>query len=288
MFTRDAVNLYVALAMAFFGSACFAAEASLTFQRSGQAIPLDAEESQRVIQKIEAIVRSANFNSLNHPEGFDASVLRPVAEIRKDSFLNVHYSAPTTFSTIGGELIADDIWIDIRPQNPHAGLFPGPICLVNAAGITCLGKESGMLVIGLGLDPAIYPHLPHQMQVELKSAKVIEKSASATPLIGFEERGFVGVVIGTTKQVPGGDFRSILSVIPKSPAADAGIKSGDYIISVDGKSTAGMKTPFELIHALQGAPGTQIRLELKGVDSEGVDTLTITRAKQIFSVDLPK
>jgi len=114
-------------------------------------------------------------------------------------------------------------------------------------------------------------------------------STDAASPNGIEERGFVGVVISNApKQAPTGDFRSILSVIPESAAAEAGIRPGDYILSVDGQSTAGMKSYAELLHALQGAPGTRIRLELKRIEGGRIETLTITRGKQLFSVDFPK
>jgi len=168
---RSARGFHVILALALIGSSCLAAEPSLSFQSSGEAVPLTPVDSQRLIQEIEAVVKSANFNTLNHPGGFLASDFRPVEEIKKDSFLHVHYGAPTKFATVGGDLIATDIWIDIRhvePNNPHGGLLPGPTTLVNAEGTTSLGKESGVLLIALGLDPAIFGRLPPLMQKSLE------------------------------------------------------------------------------------------------------------------------
>ena len=68
----------------------------------------------------------------------------------------------------------------------------------------------------------------------------------------------------------------------------AGVKPGDYILSIDGVSTSSLKTYLELIHALQGAPGSSVKLELKRINSKRTETLNLTRAKQLFSVDIPK
>ena len=177
LLARRIAGFHLILAMALVGGSCLAAEPSLSFQTNGKAVPLARKDSQRLIQEIEALVRSANFDSRNNPGFFEASDFRTVDEIRADSFLHVHYSAPTKFATIGGDLMATDIWIDIRPNNPrHGGLYPGPTTLVSLEGVAWLGKESGVLLDALGLDPAIYAHLPEPMQKTLESGrKMVEE-----------------------------------------------------------------------------------------------------------------
>jgi len=111
----------------------------------------------------------------------------------------------------------------------------------------------------------------------------------ATPPQNVEIRGFLGIVVPSSpKSVPTGDFRSILSVIAKTPAAAAGIQSGDYILSVDGRSTAELKSFGELVHLLQGAPDSKVRLELKRIGSGQVEILTLTRIGMGFAAGSPK
>lgn len=172
LFGQQGPRLVAASAVAFIASSCFAPKPSLTFQTDGRTITVGSNDRQRIIQKIEAIVRSASFNSRDHPDWFTNRVdFRAVEEISKDSFLHLHHTSPVRFKTLGGELIAEDVWIDIQSQNPNGGGLPGPISLVGEGKITWLTKESGFLVIGLGLDPVIYPHLPQPIRKTLDAAR---------------------------------------------------------------------------------------------------------------------
>jgi C-terminal processing protease CtpA/Prc len=102
-------------------------------------------------------------------------------------------------------------------------------------------------------------------------------------------RGFIGVLVpSAVSQVPTRDFRTILSIFPNSPAEAAGVAAGDYILAVDGKSTATMQEYLELVHALQGAPGSVVRLQLKRIADGQIETLAITRGKQFFGPGFPK
>ena len=129
------------------------------------------------------------------------------------------------------------------------------------------------------------------LYISLLTAFVVCTSSAAdvSPIPGVEVRGFIGVVIPTSpKQVATGDFRSVLSIVPKSPAEAAAIKPGDFILSVNGQSTAPMKSYLDLVHALQGPPDSTVRLELKRIETGQIETIQITRSKQLFSADFPK
>lgn len=71
--------------------------------------------------------------------------------------------------------------------------------------------------------------------------------------------------------------------LPQSPAADAGIVPGDYIIAVDGRSTAGMKVHMDLFRVLQGAPDTVVRIEMKRVATGKIELIALKRGKHLFS-----
>ena len=54
----------------------------------------------------------------------------------------------------------------------------------------------------------------------------------------------------------------VISPIDGTPAAKAGIKSGDFIVGVDGKSVEG-DSLNDVVHMIQGKPGTKITLTIK-------------------------
>ncbi|MBP6890226.1 MAG: S41 family peptidase [Veillonella sp.] len=80
----------------------------------------------------------------------------------------------------------------------------------------------------------------------------------------------VGIVIGK-----GQNGLEVVSAIEDTPAAKAGIKAGDNIVSIDGKRTASMSLE-EASKLMRGAAGTQVVLGIRsGSETKNV---TITRA----------
>ncbi len=75
-----------------------------------------------------------------------------------------------------------------------------------------------------------------------------------------------------------GDYLTIISPIPNTPAEKAGLKSGDQVIAIDGEDMTGVAS--EIAHQkVLGPAGTNVTLTIK---REGVDApfdVTITRAK---------
>jgi carboxyl-terminal processing protease len=68
----------------------------------------------------------------------------------------------------------------------------------------------------------------------------------------------------------------VLSPIDDTPAAKAGILAGDVITQVDGTPIKGL-TLSQAIDKMRGAPGTEVRLEIKRVDQAAPLNLTLTR-----------
>jgi carboxyl-terminal processing protease len=73
----------------------------------------------------------------------------------------------------------------------------------------------------------------------------------------------------------------VVSPIDDTPAAKAGILAGDVITQVDGAPIKGL-TLSQAIDKMRGAPGTEVRLEIKRVDQAAPLNLTLTR--QIIKV----
>jgi carboxyl-terminal processing protease len=95
-----------------------------------------------------------------------------------------------------------------------------------------------------------------------------------------------------TEQMRGGDFGGIgiyielekgtkqlmvLEPIEDTPAWKAGLRAGDYILSIDGKSTKGI-TLDEAQQKIRGPIGTRVVLTIRHKGSSQIQTLTITRA----------
>lgn len=141
------------------------ASSQLEFVSGGQPVQLAPDDEKRVTGKIEDIVASANFNSRDNAKMFtkaDQAYRRPLAQIRKGSFLLVRYDKPHEFETVGGKIAATEVWVDLREEPTAQGgaVYPGPITLIQDDETIRITKEGGYLLLGLGLDHALYPHLP--------------------------------------------------------------------------------------------------------------------------------
>ncbi len=87
-----------------------------------------------------------------------------------------------------------------------------------------------------------------------------------------DREGFGG--IGVTIEYENGETR-VIAVYPGMPAARAGLRSGDVIVSVDGVRLAGL-TQDEVVHRLRGPAGRPVQLTIK---REGVTSFEIAVAR---------
>lgn len=78
------------------------------------------------------------------------------------------------------------------------------------------------------------------------------------PGTGQREEGFLGV--GVTRRDDGGQGTIITDVQPNSPAARAGIKEGDVVLSVDGEPIDGQAGLVAVIR--DNEPGTTVEIQL--------------------------
>lgn len=69
----------------------------------------------------------------------------------------------------------------------------------------------------------------------------------------------------------------VMTPLPGTPAYKAGIKSGDLIMEVEGKSSEGI-TLEEAVKTLQGKPGTEVTLGVQHAGSDKIEQLKVTRA----------
>ena len=117
------------------------------------------------------------------------------------------------------------------------------------------GAMKGMVT---GLDP-------HSEFMNKKDYADLKENTSG-------EFGGLGMEIGSED-----GFVKIISPIEDTPAERAGIKSGDYIVKIDGVSTRGL-TVSEAVKKMRGKPGTNIELTISRKDSNKPLTFKLTRA----------
>ncbi len=86
---------------------------------------------------------------------------------------------------------------------------------------------------------------------------------------------FSGIGLTVEQAKPG---LRIDRVFPGSPAQEAGLKAGDVIVSVDGKSIAGKSSEFST-ERIKGPEGTEVRIGVRGRSDGEVRELEITRAQ---------
>jgi carboxyl-terminal processing protease len=109
----------------------------------------------------------------------------------------------------------------------------------------------------------------HTTFLTAEEAKAVDESLSGT---------FVGIGVQVSGET---DEILIGSVIPNTPAEEAGLRRGDRILAVDGDSTAG-ETIDEVVARVRGPEGEKVTLT---VGRAGIDDFDVTIVRRRF--DLP-
>lgn len=97
-----------------------------------------------------------------------------------------------------------------------------------------------------GVLSALDPHSSYLNEASLKEMRVQTKG----------EFGGVGIEITMEYSVI-----KIITAIDDTPASSVGIKSGDYIVKIDGESVAGLSLT-EVVKKLRGKPGTKVNVTI--------------------------
>jgi len=135
--------------------------------------------------------------------------------------------------------------------------------LVKAAYVEPVGDDvlmeaaiNGMLS---GLDP-------HSGYLDADSLEVLtDDTLGAYDGLGVEVLSGEGVI-------------QVMAAMPESPAAEAGLRPGDFITHVDGVAVD-RENLESSVRKLRGRPGTQIRLTLMRGDDEAARQVELTRAR---------
>ena len=89
----------------------------------------------------------------------------------------------------------------------------------------------------------------------------------------------VGMEIGIQNNV-----LTVISPMKGTPASEAGIRSGDYILEIDGKDTSGMSVD-DAVAAIRGPQGTSVSLELQRGKGKPFDVKIVRETITLPTVD---
>ena len=101
--------------------------------------------------------------------------------------------------------------------------------------------------------PALLSELdPHSEYIPAKMFSEVNESLEG-------EFDGIGIVFNAST-----DTITVLSVIPKGPSSEAGVRPGDRIVKIDGRVVAGQKIPQDsMVRLMRGKRGTRVMLGVK-------------------------
>lgn len=86
--------------------------------------------------------------------------------------------------------------------------------------------------------------------------------------------GGIGIVVEINRET---ERLTVLSPLPDTPAAAAGIRAGDQILAIDGKSTLGYQIS-DAVKLMRGDPGTELTVSILHVGADEPIDVTLKRA----------
>lgn len=98
-----------------------------------------------------------------------------------------------------------------------------------------------------------------------------EYQEASTPLDGSYEG--IGAYVDVT-----GDYLTIISAMPGTPAEEAGLRSGDEVIAINGEDVTDVD-PSVVLKSVKGPAGTDVTVTIQRPETSEVFDLTITRQK---------
>ena len=124
--------------------------------------------------------------------------------------------------------------------------------------------------------PALLSELdPHSEYIPAKMFAEVNESLEG-------EFDGIGIVFNAST-----DTITVLSVIPKGPSSEAGVRPGDRIVKIDGRTVAGQKIPQDsMVKMMRGKRGTRVKLGVKRASLDELVDIEVTRAPiEIHSIE---
>ncbi len=103
----------------------------------------------------------------------------------------------------------------------------------------------------------------------LQGGTAVQRGANRS--VGSNGSVYIGIGAGVQPMI---DAALVTSVVREGPAANAGLRTQDFILAVDGEAVAGL-TAESLVERLRGENGTQVRVTVKRQDE--IKTMLIRR-----------
>jgi len=104
---------------------------------------------------------------------------------------------------------------------------------------------------------------------------LVASSMLLSGVLAAEELSGVGLALVQQSQ---GDRPQVKAVLPRSPAASAGIEPGAILLAINGTNTAGMSIK-ECTTLIRGPEGTKVTLEMAGPKGTITNAYTLVRKK---------
>lgn len=116
--------------------------------------------------------------------------------------------------------------------------------------------------------PALLSELdPHSEYIPAKDFSKVNESLEG-------EFDGIGIVFNAST-----DTITVLSVIPKGPSSEAGVRPGDRIVKIDGRVVAGQKIPQDsMVKLMRGRRGTRVKLGVKRASLGELVNIEVERA----------
>lgn len=124
--------------------------------------------------------------------------------------------------------------------------------------------------------PALLSELdPHSEYIPAKMFSEVNESLEG-------EFDGIGIVFNAST-----DTITVLSVIPNGPSSAAGVRPGDRIVKIDGRSVAGQKIGQDsMVKLMRGKRGTRVKLGVKRASFKELVNIEVTRAPiEIHSIE---
>ena len=124
--------------------------------------------------------------------------------------------------------------------------------------------------------PALLSELdPHSEYIPAKMFSEVNESLEG-------EFDGIGIVFNAST-----DTITVLSVIPKGPSSEVGVRPGDRIVKIDGRVVAGQKIPQDsMVRLMRGKRGTRVMLGVKRAALDELVNIEVTRAPiEIHSIE---
>lgn len=124
--------------------------------------------------------------------------------------------------------------------------------------------------------PALLSELdPHSEYIPAKMFSEVNESLEG-------EFDGIGIVFNAST-----DTITVLSVIPKGPSSEVGVRPGDRIVKIDGRVVAGQKIPQDsMVRLMRGKRGTRVMLGVKRAALDELVSIEVTRAPiEIHSIE---